>query len=137
MDQYKQDLLIEIAKLAQRKSGHMNEILRLTKEIADALHRDDKISVQMLLGMRGDELEDIGSCDKNVSLLLEGAPQPMQDELSAVMKGQDLNFPEDEVLLGKVKAIVQAMRNVWKKTMEIDRHMSCRLAGEDSFYKNQ
>ena len=59
------ELLTEIAKILQKKYTHMSEISRLTNEIAEELSRDDRVSVQMTLGMRGEELEKVKECDHN------------------------------------------------------------------------
>ena len=58
------ELLMEIAKILQKKYTHMSEISRLTEEMAEELSRDDRVSVQMTLGMRGEENEKVRECDR-------------------------------------------------------------------------
>ena len=50
-----QELWTELLKQMHRRYGAVNEVFRVTKEIADALSRDDRVAAQMLLGMRQEE----------------------------------------------------------------------------------
>lgn len=132
---YLEELYMEMAKVLQKKYVRMNEVCRLTKEIADSLSRDDMVSVNILLEMRGEELENAADCDKNLYLLAEHLPEDMQQMASAMLKGKEAYIPADNVIWNKMKDIVNNTRTVLKQTIEFDRHMSCRLAGEDSFYR--
>lgn len=53
----REELFTEILKRVQRNYVHIVEIERITKEMADALSRNDQESVQLLIKMRQDELE--------------------------------------------------------------------------------
>lgn len=134
MNTYEQELLTEITKIMQKKYMHMNETLRLTKEMAEGLSRDDKVTMQMLLEMRGEELEAIATCDKNVHLLLEGADEALGANLLDLLKGTVSEDMKAEALAGSLANIVQNTKHVLNQTIEVDKHMSCRLAGADSFY---
>ena len=74
MEQNYGELLTEIAKILQKKYAHMSEISRLTAEMAEELSRDDRVSVQMTLGMRGEELEKVRECDHKLHLFLSSVP---------------------------------------------------------------
>lgn len=136
-ENYKQ-LLMEIARILQKKYNCMTEICRLTEESAQALGRNDKVSVQMLLGMRGEEIEKVRECDKNINLFKESAPVEFSGWLEKALEGKE---PVNEVPYGKEGAIVLKIagnvRSVWEKTMTVDKHMNTRLAGKDSFYSNK
>lgn len=136
-ENYKQ-LLMEIARILQRKYNCMTEICRLTEESAQALGRNDKVSVQMLLGMRGEEIEKVRECDKNIGLFKESAPDEFSEWLEKALVGKE---PVSEVPYGKEGAVVLKIagnvRSVWEKTMTVDKHMNMRLAGKDSFYSNK
>ena len=54
-----QELWNELLKQAQGRYQTINEVLRVTKEIADALSRDDRVAAQMLLGMRQESLDSL------------------------------------------------------------------------------
>lgn len=130
-------LLTEIAKILQRKYTHMSEICRLTEEMAEELSRDDRVSVQMTLGMRGEELEKIRECDRDFHLFLDSVPPELKEWLIEVADGKigsSEKYGKEGML---VVRLAGSIRNVWEKTMMVDRHMNKRLAGADSFYTDR
>lgn len=132
-----EELLMEIAKILQRKYRHMSEISRLTDEMAEELSRDDRVSVQMTLGMRGDEIEKIRECDHNLHIFLESMPSELKDWLVKVLDGKISSSEEygKEGML--IVRLAGSLRKVWEKIMRVDRHMNKRLAGTDSFYMDR
>lgn len=131
------ELLMEIARVLQKKYTHMSEISRLTEEMAEELSRDDRVSVQMTLGMRGDEIEKIRECDHNFHLFLDSAPPELRKWLTEVSKGKTSSsgkYGKEGMLIVRLSG---SIRNVWEKTMTTDRHMNKRLAGTDSFYTDR
>ena len=56
-----QELWTELLKQMHRRYEAVNEVFRLTKEIADTLSRDDRVAAQMLLGMRQEEIEHLSA----------------------------------------------------------------------------
>lgn len=133
-ESYQDELMIEIMKLIQKKLSYINEIYRQTREIDEALSRDDKVSVQMLLGMRGEELDGLSECERKLQLLLDSTSEELRKPLESLIKGKTAAAGED-AKAEKIRSIGQNIANVLGQTIEIDRRMSTRLAGEDSFYR--
>lgn len=129
--------MFEIAKIFQKKYTHMSEISRLTDEMAEELSRDDRVSLQMTLGMRGEELEKVRECDHKLHLFLTSVPPELREWLTKVMDGKVSSSEE----YGKEGMLIVRLatntRTVWERTMAIDRHMNKRLAGADSFYTDR
>lgn len=125
---------MEIAKILQKKYTHMSEINRLTEEMAEELSRDDRLSVQMTLGMRGEEIEKVRECDRKFHLFLDSVPPELKDWLVKVSDGKagsTEKYGKEGML---VTRLAESIRSVWEKMMVVDRHMNKRLAGADSFY---
>lgn len=124
----------EIMITLQKKYNHMTEVYRLTGELEDALQRDDRVSTQMLLVMRQEEIEGIQKCDKSLQLLIESTPPDMREWLQKAINGtlpqNDESAPEENQIL----RISANIRSEWEKTVRIDRHVNQKLAGEESFY---
>lgn len=53
----REELLTEVLKRVQRNYVHMVEIERVTKDLAEAMSRNDQESIQLLIKMRQEELE--------------------------------------------------------------------------------
>lgn len=134
---YIEELLGEITKVLRKKYNHMNEVCRLTEEVAHSLSRDDKVTVNMVLEMRGEELEQIAECDRCGQLFLASVESEDAEKLAELLLGNtDVEaFPDAEDTWKEMQGIVEKTKAVWKRTIEIDKVTSRRLAGEDSYYK--
>ena len=127
-------IIIEILKEMQKKYMSISEIECITREMGEALSRNDRELVQMLLGMRQDEMNKVDLYDRNIECLVT-ALSP--DEGSQVREwlngkvGRKPDSPTAELLAEKGKNIQFAL----KRTIEVDRHISMRLSGKDSYYQ--
>lgn len=134
--EYIDGLLKEVIKELKVKFRHMDEICRLTRELADGLSRDDKVTAQMVLDMRGKELEAAVACDRNIQIYLASAQEEDMHRLSNLLDGRlkETQLPDSD-MWREAADIVEKTKNIWQQTMEIDRVTSKRLAGSDSYYK--
>lgn len=137
MEENYSELLLEIAKMLQKKYTYMSEINRLTEEMAEELSRDDRVSVQMTLGMRGEEIEKMRDCNRHLSLFIDSAPLELKEWLMRTLDGKGAEsgkYGKEGMLVSRLAG---SIRTAWEKTMTIDRHMNKRLAGADSFYADR
>lgn len=137
MEENYSELLLEIAKMLQKKYTYMSEINRLTEEMAEELSRDDRVSVQMTLGMRGEEIEKMRDCNRHLSLFIDSAPFELKEWLLRTLDGKGAGsgkYGKEGMLVDRLAG---SIRTAWEKTMAIDRHMNKRLAGADSFYADR
>lgn len=137
MEENYSELLLEIAKMLQKKYTYMSEINRLTEEMAEELSRDDRVSVQMTLGMRGEEIEKMRDCNRHLSLFIDNAPLELKEWLMRTLDGKGAEsgkYGKEGMLVSRLAG---SIRTAWEKTMTIDRHMNKRLAGADSFYADR
>lgn len=134
--EYMEGLLKEVIKELRVKYRHMDEICRLTRELADGLSRDDKVTAQMVLDMRGKELEAAVECDRHIQLYLTSIQGEDVQLLSCLLDGRlkEIELP-DSAMWSEAADIVEKTKSIWQQTMEIDRVTSMRLAGTDSYYK--
>lgn len=132
-----QELWTEILIQAQGRYRVLNEVLQITKEIADALSRDDRVSVQMLLGMRQDEINNLSRSEQSIFTLLGCATGKEKEEIQALLKGEREAAKEDSFEKRKIGEIGQNNKKIRTKIVELDRAISTKLAGNDSFYGNQ
>jgi hypothetical protein len=126
-------MLLEILKEMQKKYQCMAEIERITREVGEFLSRNDQTSVQMLLGMRQEEMDKADVFNKNIKCLVSVLSPEEAARVENWVKGQENwkpNGPISEKIIEKGKNIQQIL----KRTVEIDRHISTRIAGTHSFY---
>lgn len=127
------ELLLEILKQMQGKYRYLVEIDRLTVEIRDALARNDMMSAQLLLKMRGEEMEQAGVCIRNMNLLMANTENTENNEIRQLVKG----IPQEKITGFEAEKIVELaniMERLLNKIIEMDKLMNKRLAGDKSFY---
>ena len=97
----REELLMEILKRVERNYRHMVEIERVTKEMADALSRNDQESAQLLMKMRQDELERFLDSKREIQMLIEVGgedKEKLRSWLNAEGKYQPEAFGEKKIL---------------------------------------
>lgn len=127
-------MLMEILKEMQKKYQCISEIERITRDIGDALSRNDRTSVQILLGMRQDEMDKADINERNIVHLLSYMAPGEADQIARWMNGEQENIP-DHPFIKKLAEKGSSIRMLLKRTIELDRHISIRLAGKDSYYQ--
>lgn len=132
-ENYRREWALEILKLLVARKNHFVEVLRITKELGDALDRNDRISIEMLLKMRATELEDIDKTVIGVEAFKEQLLPQTQQEIERLLHGQmiDEMLPEME----KIIETSTSCRKILQDIVALDKRMSMRIAGKDSFYK--
>jgi hypothetical protein len=129
------DMLLEILKLMQKKYQSIVEIERITKDMGECLSRNDRTSVQMLLEMRQDEMDRVSTCEKNLDYLITALPREEMNQVLDWTKG-NVNKKFENPFAQKLVEKGKNIQIVLKRTIDIDRHISQKLAGKDSYYKS-
>lgn len=129
-------ILVEIMKKLQKKYGSMNEVLRVTRDMQDALMRDDRVSMEMLISMRQKDIDVAADCDGDIRYLLS-VLEPEKREQVRKWLNEGTAGEQDGFEAVKISEIARSVRNVLDKTIQIDSRMSQRVAGKDSFYQQQ
>ena len=129
----KEELYSEILKRVQRNYVRMAEIERITKELGSALSSNDRESVHLLLKMRQSEMDLASEVKQEIQLLIRSGGDEKEKLLSWLQgeaKEQPESFEEKKIL-----ELSCQLRQVIKRTTEIDKVLNSRLAGKDSYYQ--
>jgi hypothetical protein len=127
-------MLVEILKEMQKKYMCIVEIERITREMGDVLSRNDRESVQMLLGMRQDEMNKADVCIRNIEYLLSALSPEDSRQVREWLNGDGDRNP-DSPMAAKLAEKGMSIKLALKRTIEADRHISMRLSGKDSYYQ--
>ena len=133
---YEEEWILELLKLVQKEFNSVNEIARLTKELGDAASRDDRVTMQMLLEMRKAEMDTVDGYEKKIVMMEENAPEELKKGLISILKG----VPCEELKIkgaDQVASIVRSNKKTIDQAIAIDKVISVRLAGKESFYTNK
>ena len=123
-----QELWTELLKQMHRRYQAVDEVFRQTKEIADALSRDDRMAAQK-------ELDRLTESKEKIYLLLECADQQERTEILNLLEGKCKASLEASFEEKKIGEIGENIRRNLEKIVALDRMISVKLAGKDSFYK--
>lgn len=134
MDNRKDELLSEILRRVQRNCVRIVEIERLTKELGDALSRNDQESAQLLIKMRQEEMERASETKAEIRMLLQSAEEDEQEKLKVWLAGED-KYQPDCFEAKKILELSSQMALVLNRTISIDKAINQKLAGKDSYYQ--
>ena len=123
------EYLEEIAGKLEKKYTGFVEIYRLTKELYDLLKNNDRDSVNMVMKMRGEEMDKISVIDEDINRACSLISAQYREYINNYNDFD--SFPEE---LERIINIKKRNRRVLEKIIEIDKRISVRLAGNKSFY---
>lgn len=123
------EYLEEIAGKLEKKYTGFVEIYRLTKELDDLLKNNDRDSVNMIMKMRGEEMDKISVIDEDINRACSLISAQYREYINNYNDFD--SFPEE---LERIISIKKRNRRVLEKIIEIDKRISVRLAGNKSFY---
>lgn len=129
----REELLLEVLKRVQRNYVRIVEIERVTKELGDALSRNDQESAQLLVKMRQDEMDHISEQKQEIRMLVESSEPEEKKMLVSWIAGED-KYQPDSFEAKKLLELSGQMQQVLNRTIVIDKAINKKLAGKDSFY---
>ncbi len=129
----REELLLEVLKRVQKNYIRMVEIERVTRELGDALSRNDQESAQLLVNMRQDEMDHISEMKQEIRMLVEAAEEEEKARIISWLSGENIYQPAsfEEKKLAELSGQLQQMLN---RTIMVDKAINKKLAGKDSFY---
>lgn len=106
------------------------EVMNLTEQLAGAVDRQDQVSVQMLVAMRQEPVEQLRQAEERMREKRAGLSSKDLDQLEQVQAGGGENGG-----YGQMMADQQATnRRLLTRVIELDRRVSLKLCGNDSCY---
>lgn len=131
--EYRSEWTLELLKLLVKRQNHLNETYRLTRELSQILDRNDRVSAQMMLEMRGQELEGIEESGRKLHFFRQQLSQETQAEIEQLLQCREIENPDKNT--DKIIEIVKNCKKLLEETIAIDKRMSKKVAGTDSFYE--
>ena len=124
------------ALVQMKRTGNLlNELEDLTRQMGEAIDRNDQVSLEMLIAMREEPLSKLQEADQAVRDQLE----LLTDKFEAAQLASMLNGgpPADQAVRTQQQLCEQVAANNrhLKRITELDRKLNERLAREDSVYR--
>lgn len=119
--------------LLQRRYNSLRETGRLTKELEEAIARNDEVSTIMLLQMRAEELAKVEQCMEEIWQLGESS-RVAHEKLTALVTsdpGESVGGNQEEE---KVYEIRRRTQIILDELRQADQKLNRKLAGKKSYY---
>jgi len=122
--------LMDALVQCKRIGNLLNEVEDLSRQIAEAVDRNDQVTVQMLLAMRREPIDRLKVADQALREQRKALDSEEAQRLSALLNGAAADSPEEQPLADQVAANERRL----KQTVELDKAVSRKLARDKSVY---
>ena len=122
--------LMDLTVLERKKYNYLNEVMDLSRQMGEVLDRSDEVSVQMLLAMRGEPILHLQEVDQTAKRRRESLEQSDRERLEQLLAGAGPQSREESLFAEQAGKA----RRMLEQVVELDKRLSIRLAGKDSFY---
>lgn len=109
----------------------LNEALDLTRQLAEAVDRDDQLTVQMLVSMRQEPTDKLFRANQALDQQRRDLSEADAGRLSALLKGAAAETEEEEPLVSQVGLNQRTL----KQLVDLDRVVNRKLTREKSIYQ--
>lgn len=124
--------VIAAALATERKCyAALTEIMELTRDLSDAVQRQDQVTVQMFLSMRQ---EPINQLKEYRSLQRKRCASLPEEESAALWKVLTGKGGDGTDQLQELEKLVGQNQSLLERIQQVDRQVSVKLGGKKSFY---
>lgn len=124
---------LDLTVLERKKYNLLSEVMDLSRQLGEALDRNDDVSVRMLVAMRQEPILGLEELKLTGAARLESLPPEDRERAAALREGAVPQGPEEETY----RAQYDSARRLLERVVELDRVLSRRLAGDNSFYTKE
>ena len=110
---------------------HLMEVSDLTKQLQEAVDRNDEVSVNMLLSMREGPVQKLYEMEQRLQEYCLQLPEASAIRSRELLEGGEPEKQEEETLHEKNASYRRLLASV----LENDKQLSLRLGGPKSFYR--
>lgn len=124
-----------IALNLQKKYNKISELQDVTKQMAEALQRNDLYALQLLMKMRTEVMLEIDDIDYAREELLNSLPDNEEMQVRSALSRQIVEEEFHNADLQRVNDIYKKIARSLESTIQYDKVINLKIGGENSFYK--
>ena len=121
---------VELTVLERKKYNYLVELQDLTGQLAENLDRNDQVSVRMLVAMRQDPVRVLAEVDNSGKIRLAALSEEDRRRAGELLKEGQPRDDGERIFLEQA----QKTRRLLEQVVAMDRRVSMKMAGENSFY---
>lgn len=107
------------------------EALDLTRQLAEAVDRNDEVSARMLVSMRQEPTDKLAAAHQALAQQRQALPEADAKRLAALLKGAGAETEAEAPLASQIGV----NQRVLKQLVELDQVVNRKLAREKSIYQ--
>ena len=123
--------LLDAQVQEKRRYAQLSELFDLTKQLAEAVDRDDEIATRMLLSMREEPLEKMRQVEENLTRQRASLSEEDGRRLVELLSGAQARQAEETALSEQVGT----NRRLLSQLVELDKRVNKKVTGEKSIYQ--
>lgn len=124
---------LDLTVLERKKYNLLSEVMDVSRQLGEAMDRNDDVSVRLLLAMRQEPILKLEEVQRAVNLKRE-ALSPEGLERVAALNGPATPKSEEETAY---RDQAGSARRMLERVLELDERLNRRMGGKDSFYSQK
>lgn len=126
-----QDVILKAHVQVKRIYSLLAEVLDLSKQLTEALDRNDQVTVRMLVSMRREPINKLRLARAVLEEQKMELPAEDGKRLAELLNGESAREEAEQALAAQV----QMNRRLLQQVLELDKTLSLKVAREKSFYQ--
>ena len=123
--------LLDAQVQEKRRYALLRELFDLTKQLAEAVDRNDEVTIQMLLSMREGPLAQMRQVEENLTRQRASLSEEDGRRLAELLSGAQAQRQEENALSGQVGT----NRRLLGQLVELDKRVNKKVTREKSVYQ--
>lgn len=126
-----QKALLDALVQVKRMGNLLNEVQDLSRQLAEAIDRDDRVSVELLAGMRREPIDKLVAAEEVLADQASSLPPEDGARLLALLGGAGAQTEEEKTLA----ELVGSNRRRLEQVLALDKVLNQKLTRENSAYQ--
>ena len=123
--------LLDAHVQAKRIYNLLNEVMDVSRQMAEAMDRDDQVAIQMLVSMREEPVHRLRQARRALKEQRDALEPEEALRLTQLLNGAEAKTEAEAPLAAQIGA----NRRLLEQVLELDRVLNRKLTREESIYK--
>lgn len=121
---------LDLTVLERKKYNLLSEVMDLSRQLGEAMDRNDDVSVRLTLAMRQEPILQLEEVKRSVERKRETMAPEELERVNALNSGGEPRDTDEAVYEKQAGSV----RRLLERVLELDQRLNRRMAGKDSFY---
>lgn len=123
--------LLDAHVQAKRIYSQLNEVLDVSRQMAEAVDRDDQVAIQLLVSMREEPVRRLRQARRALEEQRDALEPEEARQLARLLNGEAAETAEEAPLAAQIGV----NRRLLEQVLELDKVLNRKLTREESIYK--